>query len=180
MTVYVGLLRAVNVAGSSPLSMAALSALMSRQGFENVHTILQSGNVVFHSDSAHVVGLERIIQRALSDRLGLSTDVFLRTASDWRSIVKRNPFPREAQADPAHLVVTILKGSPTAQEWRSLMEAIHGRERVRAGGRHAYIVYPDGIGRSKLTAALIERKLSTRGTSRNWNTVQKLDQIASP
>ena len=48
------------------------------------------------------------------------------------------------------------------------------RERVRAGSRHAYFVYPDGVGRSRLTNLLIESKLGTRGTARNWNTVLKL------
>ena len=45
---------------------------------------------------------------------------------------------------------------------------------MRANGRELYIVYPDGIGRSKLTNQLIERMLGTRGTARNWNTVLKL------
>jgi uncharacterized protein (DUF1697 family) len=61
----------------------------------------------------------------------------------------------------------------------ALQKAIVGREIVRAQGRSAYIVYPDGIGRSKLTAAMIEKKLGTRGTGRNWNTVLKLAALAS-
>jgi uncharacterized protein (DUF1697 family) len=56
---------------------------------------------------------------------------------------------------------------------------VGGRERVIGAGRQAYIVYPDGIGRSKLTASLIESRLKTRSTSRNWNTVRKLDQMLS-
>jgi len=56
----------------------------------------------------------------------------------------------------------------------ALQAAIKGREVVRAKGRHAYIVYPDGIGRSRLTNVMIEKKLGTRGTGRNWNTVLKL------
>ena len=52
--------------------------------------------------------------------------------------------------------------------------AITGPEVVRASGRHAYIVYPNGTGRSRLTNALIEKHLGTRGTGRNWNTVLKL------
>ena len=46
-----------------------------------------------------------------------------------------------------------------------------------AVGRHAYIVYPDGIGRSRLTNKLIDSKLGTRGTGRNWNTVLKLADL---
>jgi uncharacterized protein (DUF1697 family) len=52
------------------------------------------------------------------------------------------------------------------------------REIVRAKGRQAYIYYVDGVGRSKLTNSLIEQKLGTRATGRNWNTVLKLGALA--
>jgi uncharacterized protein (DUF1697 family) len=45
---------------------------------------------------------------------------------------------------------------------------------VRADGRHRSIVYPAGIGRSKLTNSFVEDRLGTRGTGRNWNTVLRL------
>jgi uncharacterized protein (DUF1697 family) len=48
---------------------------------------------------------------------------------------------------------------------------------MRPDGKQLYIHYPAGIGRSKLTATLIERKLATRGTARNWNTVLKLLEL---
>jgi uncharacterized protein (DUF1697 family) len=67
-----------------------------------------------------------------------------------------------------------LKEAPPASAVKGLQEAIPGRETVRARGRELYVVYPDGIGRSKLTVALMDRKLGTRGTGRNWNTVTKL------
>jgi uncharacterized protein (DUF1697 family) len=60
----------------------------------------------------------------------------------------------------------------------ALQGAIKGREQVRVKGRQAYITYPDGIGRSKLTMAVIEKALGTRGTGRNWNTVLKLGDLA--
>jgi uncharacterized protein (DUF1697 family) len=60
----------------------------------------------------------------------------------------------------------------------ALQSAIAGRETVRAKGREAYITYPDGMGRSKLTTALIEKHLGCRGTARNWNTVLKLAAAA--
>jgi uncharacterized protein (DUF1697 family) len=55
-----------------------------------------------------------------------------------------------------------------------LQAAIRGPEMVRSVGRQLYVAYPEGIGRSRLTGSLIERRLGTRGTGRNWNTVVKL------
>jgi uncharacterized protein (DUF1697 family) len=179
MPVYVGLLRGVNLGGSTQVRMEDLRALLSRVGFEGVQSLLQSGNVVFRSDERDSDRLEKWLEERAAKDLQLRTDFFLRTADEWSSIISGNPFAREAEADPSHLVVTLLKVAPPKDAWGRLDAAIQGRERVRGGGRHAYIVYPDGIGRSRLTAALIEKNLGTRGTSRNWNTVTKLALVAS-
>ena len=97
-----------------------------------------------------------------------------------RGLIAANPFPEQAASDPAHLVLMgTLRDAPSAGGREdALRAAIKGREIVQARGRHLYIVYPDGIGPSKLTGGVIERALSTRGTARNWNTVLKLAALA--
>ena len=79
--------------------------------------------------------------------------------------------------DSKHLVVLFLKNAPTPKDVAALQAEISGPEIVKAKGKQAYIFYPDGIGRSKLTNAMIEKRIG-RGTGRNWNTVLKLDVIA--
>ena len=179
MRACVALLRAVNVGGSSPFEMMALRTILSRAGFTDVQTVLQSGNVVFQSGLGTTGELERRLEAELSKGAGLETQVFVRTAAEWRSILRGNPFPVEAEKDPSHLVVTFLRDAPSASGWAALARSVRGRERLTGSGREAYFVYPDGIGRSKLTASLIESRLQTRGTSRNWNTVRKLDRLLS-
>jgi uncharacterized protein (DUF1697 family) len=51
---------------------------------------------------------------------------------------------------------------------------IPGRESIAAAGRALFVTYPDGVIASKLSGALIERRLGVRGTARNWNTATKL------
>jgi uncharacterized protein (DUF1697 family) len=179
MPVYIGLLRAVNLGGDTVLSMEALRTLLSRSGLESVQSLLQSGNVVFWSDGGTTAGLETKIEKRVATDLHVRTVVFLRTAAEWNAIVGGNPFAQEAETDPSHLVVTLLKEAPSKEAWSRLDSALHGPERICGADRHAYIVYPDGIGRSRLTATVIEKALGTRGTSRNWNTVRKLATIAA-
>ena len=93
-------------------------------------------------------------------------------------MVADNPFPDEAERDPGHLVALCLKAAPKAAAVRALQAVIKGPEVVRAGSRHVYITYPAGIGRSRLTAAVIEKALGSPGTGRNWNTVLKLAVLA--
>ena len=68
----------------------------------------------------------------------------------------------------------ILRDAPDAARREALQAAITGRERAIVRGTTAYIAYPDGIGRSKLTAARIENALGTAATGRNWRTVEKI------
>jgi uncharacterized protein (DUF1697 family) len=179
MTVQIALLRAVNVAAHGRLAMADLRRLMEDMGLAQVRTLLQTGNVVFESARQSGAALERALETAVAKSLALETDFFVRTAREWTDVVAANPFPDEAERDPGHLVVMALKQAADAKSVKQLQAAITGREVVRAKGNQLYIVYPDGIGRSKLTNSLIERKLGTRGTGRNWNTVLKLAALAA-
>lgn len=179
MTVFIGLLRAVNVGVTGQVGMASLRDLLHAKGYSDVRTVLQSGNVVFKAASMNPAQLEQTLERDLEEGLGLRTKVFVRTRAQWHEVLQRNPFPREAVEDPAHLLFTALKTRPTPAQWTLLRQSIRGRERVGPGDRHAYVVYPDGIGTSKLSLTVIERALSTYGTGRNWNTVRRLDQLAA-
>lgn len=177
MTRYIGLLRAVNLAGRNRVAMPDLRDLLTRLGFDDPRTLLQSGNLVFGGDRRRAADLERLLEVEAERRLQVATNFFVRTAEEWQDIVAGNPFRKEAERDPSHLVVTVLKESPGVQAVKDLQAAITGSEVVRVEGRHAYIVYPNGIGRSRLTTALMEKKLRTRGTGRNWNTVLKLEAL---
>jgi len=177
MTRHVALLRAVNLPSHNKVGMADLKKLLGDLGFEDVQSLLQSGNLVFGSEGRTGAQLETLLEAAAKARRGLDTDFFVRTAGEWRTVIANNPFPEEAERDPGHLLVMFLKEEPDPKDVIALQEAITGREVVRAKGRHAYLVYPDGIGRSRLTNVLIERKLGTRGTGRNWNTVLKLGAL---
>lgn len=178
MTIHIGLLRAINLPGHNKVNMADLRGLLAELGLEDGKSLLQSGNLVFRSDAGTSTQLERLLEDAAQKRLGLETDFFVRTAADWKAVIAGNPFPEEAQRDPSHLLVMFLKKAPDREHTTSLQRAIKGREVVRIKDRQAYIVYSDGIGRSRLTTAVIEKSLGTRGTGRNWNTVLKLGALA--
>jgi len=170
----------VNLAGHNAVAMSELRELLAELGMRDARTLLQSGNVVFGSAVRSTAQLERTLERSVKERLGVETDFCVRTADEWAAMIANNPFPREAKTDPGHLIAMCLKEAPDRTTVTALQKAIVGREIVRASGRHAYIVYPDGIGRSRLTIALIEKKLGTRGTGRNWNTVMKLAALTKP
>jgi len=177
LTTHIALLRAVNVGGRGKVAMADLRALLAELGFEAPRSLLQSGNLVFRSQPTGAA-LEALLARETKARLGLATEFLVRTAAQWAAIVAANPYPAMARDDPSHLLVMPLTSPPDAAGLEGLRAWIPGREAIEAVGRELYITYPDGIGTPKLTNAVIERRLKTRGTARNWNTVTKLAALA--
>jgi len=172
MPQFVALLRAVNVGGTSKAPSAALKAAAEGIGLQAVRPVLQTGNLVFEADAAPDA-LEKRLEQAFLDQLGLKTEVLVRTAPEWSAIVAANPFPDEAKSDPSHLLVMVMKREPHGEGVKAL-QAHPGPERIEARGRELYIVYPEGIGRSKLNGAPGWKKLGCQGTGRNWNTALKL------
>lgn len=178
MPTYISVLRAINLGPHNRIAMADLRAMLAKVGCEDPKTLIVSGNVVFRNVSASCDKIEKMLEAASTKHLGVTTDYFVRSAKEWNAIIADNPFPKEAKADPGHLLMMCLRDAPTAAQVKALLASITGPERVAVKGKHAYFVYPDGVGNSKLTIAKIEKALGTRGTARNWNTVLKLGELA--
>lgn len=173
-TAQIALLRAVNVGGHGKVAMADLRRTLERRGFASVQTLMQTGNLILRDAPAQGAKLQRLIEAELQAGLGLTTDVFVRSASKWTDLIAKNPFPEFAAEDPSHLVVVFLH-SPVSDAWlRAARATITSRESIEAAGRHLYITYPDGIGRSRLRLPPKDSGQDARGTARNWNTLLKL------
>lgn len=178
MATFVAVLRAINLGVHNRIAMGDLRAMCEKIGLVEPRTLLVSGNLVFQRAVASGETLEQLLEQSSTRHLGVTTDYFVRTAKEWQAIIAANPFSAEAKRDPGHLLMMCLRDAPAAAAVTALQKAIKGRETVAVKGRQAYFVYPDGVGRSKLTITLIEKTLGTRGTARNWNTVLKLGELA--
>ena len=132
MPKYAALLRAINVAGRNMISMAKLRAFAEELGFTNVTTLLQSGNLVFEGKRQSAAALERLLEMESAKHFDASVDYCVRDAAEWEALVAANPFPKEAESDPGHLVVLALKKAPKAEDVEALRAAIKGPEVVEA------------------------------------------------
>lgn len=174
MTVYVSLLRAINVGGHAPIPMARLREVYESLGLTAVQSLLQSGNVVFASKEDDRKRLIGRIQDALASEFAARPEIILRTAPELREIVEHNPFPAVQEASPNRLLVYFLAEAPGGEAQARLREQHAGPEEIECAPQELFLHYSNGIGRSKLTNVWIEKRLGTLGTARNWNTVTKL------
>jgi uncharacterized protein (DUF1697 family) len=176
---FVAMLRGINLGSHNRVAMPALRELFEALGFDDVSTYVQSGNVVFTAggkkdDSKLAAGIERRIKKDL----GLDVTVVVRTAAELKKVLGANPFLAQGK-DPAGLHVTFLADKAPAAKAKDLSAEDWSPDEVKVKGREVYLHCPKGYGRSKLQNALIEKRLGTGATTRNWKTVTKLAELAS-
>ncbi|MDZ4373707.1 MAG: DUF1697 domain-containing protein [Phenylobacterium sp.] len=166
------LMRAVNVGGQGAIPMADLRDLLTERGFDRPETLLASGNALIGTrwDAAET---EARFETALAERFEFKTDVLVRDRAQLAAITDANPFREMAAEAPSRLIVMVLRGEPQG-DLATLEPYCQAGERVAVGPGCLFLAYPAGSGTSKLSGAVIERRLGVRGTGRNWNTIGKL------
>jgi uncharacterized protein (DUF1697 family) len=117
------------------------------------------------------------VEAALADALGQPLDVVIRSAGERSAVIRANPF-LDRVSDPTKLHVVFLNHAPDQARVKTLDAARFAPEEYACGSRELYLHCPDGLGRSKLSAALGAKLTPLPATVRNWNTVTKLAQLA--
>ncbi|MFJ4855286.1 DUF1697 domain-containing protein [Streptomyces sp. NPDC088730] len=175
MTMYAALLRGINVSGRRKVPMAGLRTLLTGLGHGDVATYLQSGNAVFSSGSGDENTLAAELERAIEAQFGFPVECLVRDAA---YLAAACPFPAVA-LQGRQLHVTYFDRPVGAARYAPLDAAAFLPEEFRLGDRALYLYAPDGLGRSKLAAALSRPSLNKglTGTSRNWNTVARLVEM---
>jgi uncharacterized protein (DUF1697 family) len=176
MARLIALLRAVNVGGRK-LPMAGLRGLCGELGWEEVETYIQSGNIVFKA-AGKPDALETQLAEAVRDRFGLDVPIIVRTAAQWAAYAAANPFPKAAREEPNALQLLVSKRPPDKDAAATLMARALAGEAVKAAGGALWFHFSEGIARSKLTPALIDKACGSPSTGRNWRTVLKLQEMA--
>jgi uncharacterized protein (DUF1697 family) len=168
MTVYVALLRAVNVGGTGKLPMSELRRMCEEAGFTRVRTYIASGNVVFESKLAKQA-VRQALERALEAYAGKPVGVLIRTGKEMAAVLQANPFSNEA---PNRTVAIFLDTAPPADT----LAHVSGlkNEQVALGKHEIYVHYGDGMGQSKLKIPA-----ASAGTARNINTIATLAEWAA-
>lgn len=176
MPTYIALLRGINVGGHHKLPMADLRAAFEAFGATEVATYIQSGNVVFASDASEAE-LAAALAEMLTERFGFTVPIVLRNAAEFSAAAEDHPHAHLNVEDKL-LHVAFLADAPSAETIAAFDLDRYAPDQLLVHGREAYIAYPDGSGRSKLTLDVVERALGTQATARNWRTVQKLVELA--
>lgn len=158
--------------------MAELRLLCGKLGCGDVQSYIQSGNLVFSAPDKPAI-LEAKLEESIKRRFGISIPVLVRTATEWSAYLKRNPFSETSETEANRVLLVLSKSRPNPDAVKGLRERAADGERIVQTGDALWIHFGNGMGRSKLSPAVLDRLVGSPVTGRNWRTVLKLDELAS-
>jgi uncharacterized protein (DUF1697 family) len=173
---FVALLRGINVSGRNTIPMAELRTLCTELGWADVQTYIQSGNVVFTAREP-APRIETVLEQAIERHFGLAVPVIVRAAADWPAYIHGNPYPDASRSEPNLVLLALSKSPPRPDAADGLRERAANGERIAQVGDAIWIHYAGGVGKSKLSPALLDRLVGSPVTGRNWRTVLKLHDL---
>lgn len=171
---YVCLLRGINVSGHRKLTMKELLDMCGELGFTDTASYLQSGNLILNSDLDRDAVEKRLEQAIRSCFNYPDVDVLAWTGAQLAAALGAIP-PAWQGYDTGKLHFSFLKQPPKAG--RAALSSYLPDE-YALGQQVVYVHCPDGYGRSKLNNTFFEKLFDTRATTRNWNTTNKLLELA--
>jgi uncharacterized protein (DUF1697 family) len=165
-------LRGINVGKGNRVGMADLRMLLADEGYQNVATLLQSGNVVLDATGS-AAALAGALERAFEDRFGFGVAMVVRTRAQLEKVVAKDPFQGVADNGSRYFVAFLAKKADKALV--NLLESTEpGEDQFTVDGTEIYLWCPKGLMESPLMTALTKYKKGPATTVRNWNTVRKL------
>jgi len=174
--IYIALLRGINVSGHKLIKMAELKVMFEKNGFENVTTYIQSGNVVFDSTSKKIDDLQQQIKSAILKAFGFDVDIQVIKAQDLKRIKENHSFLHENELKATYY--TLLAEKPN----KDLVDELNQLEQVveffKITDDVIYCFYPNGVRNAKWHNVFFEKKLKVSCTTRNFNTMQKLVDLS--
>lgn len=177
MKTHIALLRGINVSGQKLIKMELLREALKELEFENVSTYIQSGNIIFQTKIIDAVKLEKMIAELIAKHFGFDVSVIVVTPDDLKSVIKNNPFADEPIEEPQPYVA-FLSEKPADSNIEALKNVDFQNDRYAILEKTMYLHYANGAGTTKLSNAVIEKKLKLTATSRNWKTIKKLIELS--
>ena len=177
MTVYIALLRGINVGGHNVLPMKALREILVGLGLAEVKTYIQSGNCVFETEITDRDALAERIAGQIETSFLFRPSVLILTKEELRAALSGNPFAAIVD-DPKSVNLFFLKSPAQCPDLEGLEAARKAGETFQLIGQVFYLYTPNGFHNSKI-GARAEQFLGVSATARNLRSATKIMELAS-
>lgn len=170
MVTYVAFLRGVNSGLNPTLKMDVLKKAYEELGFQNVKTVIASGNVIFDAEAAKVIELEKKIEKALPKAIGFESATIVYKLADLKKLEKLNAFKNIENTSKTRPYVTFLK-KPSKNNSKLSGK---GFKILRKRGRAVFSVVDLSEGSSPDLMKVLDKEFGKTNTTRGWKTIEKI------
>jgi uncharacterized protein (DUF1697 family) len=169
---YVALLGSINVGGNR-IKMVDLKAAFEAEGFEDVATVMASGNVLFDHKRAGDAALATEIEGIVKDRFSIASFTAVRSRAELARAIDRNPFVKDGEERFVH---TFFLQRPLDQKaFKTFADGYDDPERLAPRTQEYFADYSEGVAGSKLDPALKKAKvIDGRATARNIRSLKRI------
>lgn len=172
LTTYLLLFRGVG--GPIQLPVAELRAALTKAGFKQATTYINSGNALVRTAISRKETLAQVTA-ICKKKFNYDRPIFVVTAAEWAAVIKHDPFPDKVEGKHVHAV--LLAGKPDPAAITKLKALAVGDEDIKLVKGVCYVHTPNGFGTSKM-AEKFDKGIGVVNTARNWNTVLKMMELA--
>ena len=159
MKQYLAILRGINVGGQKSVKMDSLRLLLGQNGFQDVETYIQSGNVFFNYSETGHNELKLLIEETVYRHFGFFVPVIIRTKDEMKNIISKNPFLIKEHSDKSRLYLTFLDKVPEKKYSGLVKDLDFSPELFFLLEKNIYLFTPIGYGKTRLSNSFFEGKL---------------------
>jgi len=178
-TTYIALLRGINVGGKNIIKMENLKQAFDDMGFSDVKTYIQSGNIIFKTQSNDKSKVIETIETQLLKQFSVEIKTALFTEEELMKIIENAPENFGSEPDKFRYDVWFLLPSATVNEVVLNIRLREGVDFLQSGNN---VIYTSRL-ISQLGKSYFSKIAQTTAykhiTVRNWNTTTKLLALAN-
>lgn len=178
MEKYIAFLRGINVGGKNKVSMPELKELFEQNGFDEVVTYINSGNIIFSSDNTDEKKLKEECEVLIANKFQLNIPVIIVSVNDLLIALNHAPSWWGQDKDSKHNAIFIIPPTTVDEVFEEVGTIKPEYEKVDHYGRVIFWSAPINTFSRTRWSKVVGSSVYDSITIRNANTVKKLLQLA--
>ena len=172
---YVAFLRGVNVGGHHKVPMAVLRKELEKLGFENITTILNSGNIIFDTKVDNLESIEKTISVHLENHFDFSIPTIVRKSETIYEMFHNNPFKDVKVTKDTRLYISFLKNDTNSDLKLPCTSSDKSYKIIAKRDKNIFSILDLSVSRTPKAMEALEKYFGTDITTRNWNTIGRIE-----
>ncbi|MFZ6663676.1 DUF1697 domain-containing protein [Peijinzhouia sedimentorum] len=176
MAKFIAFLRGINVGGNHKVPMQELKDILLNMGFENIITLLNSGNVIFEAKPTEIAELESQITQHLNSSFGFPIPVIIRSAENLKQLIQSDPFKGITVTKETRLYLSFLRKSPQTEIPLPWVSEDKSFRILKIDEANIISILDLSIGKTVKGMDDLEKLFGKDITTRNWNTILRIGE----